>query len=178
MTSPVGHSLAGWILGKPNTLNYRWLLFIFFAANAPDLDFILGAMEGQLNRYHHMASHSLSVAGLFALVCYCGVKIWGGNARHIAIVGGLAYASHLLFDAVTVDTEEPRGMQLYWPFSEEYIIAPVTFFANIQHGDTGDTLRAALHSIFSVHNFKAILLELAIFTPVLIWVKWLKRNNE
>ncbi len=176
MTSPVGHCLGGWLVSKPSTLNWRWLLFIFFAANAADLDFFVGALQGQVNRYHHMASHSLFAAVVFTTLTYLIAKRLKLDAAYAAMVGGLAYSSHLFLDAFTIDSSAPIGMQLIWPLSQEYFIAPYTFFTNIHHGSKGDTLWEALAPIFSAHNAGAIALELIVLTPVLILVKLIRKS--
>ena len=172
MTSPVGHTLGGLISNQRQTFSWPWLLYIIFAANAADLDFVAGALVGQFNRFHHMASHSIMAAIIFAGACYIVSKLYSNQASKIALVGGLAYLSHLLLDAITIDSSAPRGMQLLWPFSDEYYIAPVTFFTNIHHGARSDTLLQALSSIFSMHNLGAMVLELIILLPILLLMKW------
>ncbi|MFQ5584839.1 MAG: hypothetical protein ACE5GL_10425 [Calditrichia bacterium] len=71
MPSPIGHSLAGYVIAsfKSGSLfnkNLSTVLLFVFVANVPDLDFIPGLIIGKPNIYHHGVSHSLGV-GIFFL---------------------------------------------------------------------------------------------------------------
>ncbi len=176
MCSPVGHTLGGFIAGAPPAFNWRWLLFILLAANAPDLDFLAGALVGEFNRYHHMASHSIMASAIFMLLVFIVLRLNNSQSFKAVWLGGLAYNAHLLLDCITIDSSAPRGMQLFWPFTEQYFIAPFTFFTNIQHGGRNDTVWEALGPIFSMHNLGAVFLELAVLLPIFLFMQWRKRT--
>ncbi len=73
MTS-VGHSLAGLslylIFERKLSLLKEWkeVLFFLILANLPDLDFLPGIVSGDLNRYHHGASHSIGFCLLTGVI--------------------------------------------------------------------------------------------------------------
>ncbi|MEE9447193.1 MAG: metal-dependent hydrolase [Arenicellales bacterium] len=180
MTSPVGHSLGGYIFAgrplhlAPVTLKSRimGLLLIIFAANAPDLDFLYGAIRGDFNAYHHQASHSLMAILIFSLGVWALSKTWKTFPAYATLMAGLAYASHIALDYITKDTAAPFGMQLYWPFSQRYHMASQPLFERIMHGGSQDNLWEALPSIFSMHNLTAIGVELLLLGPLALFVFW------
>jgi len=183
MPSPVGHILGGLIsatlasgVAQPATksgLDWRYGLFLVFAANAPDLDFVPGMLIGSIGEYHHLASHSLMAAVIFSALVFVVMQRWRSHeARKWAMLAAVAYLSHILLDLFTADYRAPYGMQLFWPFSQDFFIAPFSIFSDIHHGGVGDTLQGTLFLLFSRHNLVAIGLELAILLPVL----WLSRK--
>ncbi len=184
MTSPVGHSLGGYIVAGRHPSNpvfsklLAGLMFLVFAANAPDLDFLVGAWMGDFNGYHHRASHSIAAGLIFAGVVYLIGRWLKFPAAYLALSGGLAYLSHIGLDLITNDTHAPFGLQLYWPFSEQFIIAPQYLFINIEHGRMDDTWRSALPAIFSKHNLVAMGIELAILGPLALIVFWRRLSKQ
>ncbi len=182
MPSPVGHALGGLVVSGRLGWDWSGVLLVIFIANLPDLDFLPGALVGDLNRYHHMGSHSVFAAVL------CGVCFWWVGARwqsyfrlspqRLAMSATLVYLSHLALDSITIDRVAPHGMQLWWPFSEQYVIAPITFLVNVDHGGLGDSLFAAIGSIFSWHNLGAIGLEVVLILPLVLLIKWYSRRQR
>ncbi len=189
MTSPVGHSLGAYIVagkdchsneGKKRSLlglNLGLLALLLFAANAPDLDFIYGWMKQDFNGYHHGASHSIVAALIFAMGVGSIARIYHGPALRLAVMLGLAYASHIALDLLTADTTAPFGMQLYWPFSERYVSASQSLFQKINHGGMGGSLWGSLPSIFSMHNFGAMVFELMVLGPIAL-ISFLRRRHR
>ena len=182
MTSPVGHVLGGlivsrWGVGRAglsrvesaNAKLHSWQggLFIAFAANAPDLDFIPGIVQGSFGAYHHGPTHSLAAIPLFMLLVALGSKLWTTRLQWSWVaVAGLAYASHILLDLFTGDNTLPYGMQLFWPFSPAYYLGPYALFSDIHHGGVGSGLSHSLGLIFSRHNLAAVGLELLVLLPL------------
>lgn len=188
MTSPVGHSLGGYIVGGRRSSIHATpaagimpvlssLLFIVFAANAADLDFLLGAWMGDFNGYHHRGSHSIAAVLGFTAVVYFMASLLKLHAGTLAATGGLAYASHLALDWLTADTTAPFGLQLFWPVSEQFMLAPQNLFLNIEHGAMTDSMVHALPSIFSLHNLAAIGLELLILGPLAMITFWRRKSK-
>lgn len=185
MTSPVGHILGAMIVNrswslKPSALSvspadcvgWRAGLFLTFAANAPDLDFLPGVIVGRFGAYHHGASHSLVAILLFTLLVYMFVRVLKVKVSSLWLLGaGLAYGSHILLDLFTGDKAFPYGMQLFWPFSPQYVIAPFSIFSPIHHGGATENLQASLPLLFSRHNLMAVGLEFVLLLPIL----WLSR---
>jgi len=187
MTSPVGHGLGAYLANRgryPATVDgskyqlIAGLALLVFAGNAPDLDFIWGAWKGDMNAYHHGPSHSIVAVFLFAGLLW-GLTAFFRQYRYLAVSGGLAYASHIVLDLVTIDKAAPYGMQLLWPFSDAYMLAPWAFFLNIEHGNLGESVFTIIPAIFTAHNISAIGFELLILgPPALLMFLWQGATNR
>jgi len=182
MSTPLGHSLLGLIAGQlvtpaPNQPHRHWLLFCVIAGNAADLDFLPGLLTGDLNRYHHQASHSI-VAALLA-----GVLVWrllagrSDQASRAGLMTTLAYGSHLLADYVTADYRPPLGIPLFWPFSPDYFLSPYILLDGVKHGVPGDSSLTSLLQALSWHNLQLLLLEAVFFLPPLLLLSWWRKRN-
>ncbi|MBN1997975.1 metal-dependent hydrolase [candidate division KSB1 bacterium] len=178
MPSPFGHLLSGVVIfsgfrkKKLNGLNL-FILVLFFSI-LPDFDFLFGLVEGQPNKYHHHFTHS------FFFVVFAGVigawifarfeKISKKSVIWLFIMPGVV---HLLLDSLAIDTSIPRGSPLFWPLWKEYFISPVLIFSDIQRSP--ETAKF-FPSLFSRHNFMAVMIELLYLSPLLIFIIW-KRNK-
>ena len=181
MPSPVFHSLVGAaVFSKWQRFERggsRWILLLFLLISClPDIDLLFGFLAGNANLYHHQFTHSITfcllmapvIGGLFVLFKIDG--FWR-NTAYIFLV----LISHLLLDAVTLDTKEPFGQPLFWPFSDVFFRAPFTMFLDIRRiGESSQFIQ----SLFSVHNFWAVFVECIIFSPFCIWLamKWNKKK--
>lgn len=176
MASPIGHSLLGLsvALGARPAGTWLWpcLALGVVAANLPDLDFLPGLLIGDANRFHQGPSHSLAAAALFGGLVYLGTRWAGGPAVRLAVVGVLAYGSHLLMDLMTEDKRAPFGIPLFWPASSEHHMATWQIFGGVKHGVPGESLPVVLGQIFSLANLQTIAVELVVLTPVVL-VTWL-----
>ncbi len=182
------------------------LLFYCFSAVAADLDFLIGWYFGNINQYHHQFSHSIVMAILYGMLVYLAIlicqKLWvskvgspGGSfhgelqrspsdvqsdSRFCALfygsVGGFIYFGHLILDLLTVDQAYPIGMQLFWPFSDAYVIAPLTPFPSVQHHAGGSNMLEFVKGILVSHNLRTVLMEVVILSPVYGLVLYLKPN--
>ncbi|MBI2870625.1 MAG: metal-dependent hydrolase [Candidatus Omnitrophica bacterium] len=159
MPSPVGHSIAGWLLGRRELKSAEgrrrfWLLWVWivFAANAADLDFLPGIYAGQFKLYHHGMTHSLAWAAAFGAVSALVFKrCWGWSLKRGFMLCSFLYGSHILLDLFGIDSDYPRGMQLFWPFSDVYVMSPIAFFPGLAN--------ASLAAVFSLGNLKKIAVE-------------------
>jgi inner membrane protein len=123
---------------------------------AADLDFIPGLVLGQLNRYHHAQSHSLTCAVVAASIALLSTR----DARlRWGLLVGLAYASHLALDLLTFDDSPPQGIPLFWPYSLKVFQCPVTLLPNVLHGNGME---------LSAHNMGVALREGALLVPPLL----------
>ena len=119
MPLPIAHSLVGASLVAavvPRRPRY-WLLLAAGAAlaNAADLDFILVFLF-RSRAWHRGFTHSL----VFSLAVFLCLLLALGRARAREAAGyGLAYASHALLDFATTEVRISRGVELFWPFSED-----------------------------------------------------------
>ena len=187
MPSPIAHSLMGYIIYRVTTSPFkgqkRYIILLYlFIANIPDLDFVPGIFVGSLSRYHHGMSHSIGFSLIFAFGCYIIPGILRQeNIKRCVAIGFCLYFSHIVLDYLTNAPSnpygDPVGVQFFWPFSNEYYIAPFAFFQIIHFGDTtGDFLL----SIFSLHNLKAMSIEFIILSSIIITMelwKYLRKKH-
>ena len=173
MSSPIGHSLAGYLIHTISNRtfspgNYRSLLIFIIIANLPDLDFLPGILIGEPNRYHHGISHSLGAAVIFSICCAFLLQI-NRHATALKAFGvylGL-YASHLALDLLSLDSRPPHGIPIFWPVTSEYYILPV--LPPVKHSHLDDaTIGQFLSDAFSFHNMYVILLECALSVGFLL----------
>lgn len=134
MPSPVGHALAGLIVGgvlrparwratnrETAGVSLRALGILALLGALPDIDFLVGR--------HSRESHSVGAVAVVGLVSW--LLSWRAM-RHPVLQAGarpammwslacaLAYASHILLDWLGSDTSPPIGIQALWPFSHEF----------------------------------------------------------
>ena len=180
MPSPIAHSLAGYVIyraASENTSRIEWgTLFLYcVCSNLPDLDFIPGFLLGAPNKFHHGVSHSLGFAVAFAF-CMSLFLLFVKNQsvlRNFVIFFSL-YFSHVLLDLLSYDSSPPYGVPALWPITDNYYISPISVFLDIQRGQASETF---IRSLFSFHNFLAILIEIVFFLPLIVIVSLFKRNR-
>jgi len=176
MPSPVGHAIAGAALARAITPKDTGLVVACAAlAVAPDLDLVLP-------QNHRMATHSI---GAVALVMILAILVtgrvmspkWDGawhrqdvvGARHRVVFALVAaFASHLLLDWLAVDNTPPRGIQLLWPFSDDWYISNWDLFR-------GTARRNVLTAQSMWINATAIAQEIVTLGPI-AWVVWRLRQ--
>ena len=194
MSSPIGHTLAGYIIhviradrignrrsfskDRFNVLKpagYLYLLVFITIANAPDLDFLPGLILGYPNLYHHGISHSLGAALLFSGGCALLHK--SEKFRLFSVSFGTAmilYCSHLLLDILSQDARPPLGIPLLWPLTDTAfylpLLPPVTH-SLLDHATIGQFLADAI----SLHNLGVILKECMLAGGLLAGFILLKR---
>ena len=173
MPTPVGHALAGIAAGslstnsRPLTGHWRDLLMFVLIGQLPDLDFIPGIIMGKPDMFHHGPSHSILAAVLAGLLFY----VWGLRRSQAARWGLMAFwvvLSHVVLDAINVDTSYPHGVPLLWPFSSDYYLIYPLFM---------DVWRNPPWLRTIIHNLMAMGLEAAILGPVaLACALWRRRR--
>jgi len=119
MSSPFGHSLAGYIIGayESKTLtvqNVKRLILYIFIANAPDFDFVPGIIMGKPNLFHHGISHSFWAAVfssclIASVLNYKGIK----KLKKGFLLCFSLYSSNLFLDYISVDGRPPLGIPLF-----------------------------------------------------------------
>jgi hypothetical protein len=165
MPSPVGHALgalaAGWSVDR-SRLERRALAVqatvLALVGMAPDLDLLWGR--------HSRETHSIGAA------CLAAVAAWLIARRHRgrwASLVGVAWLSHPVLDLLGADTSPPRGVQLWWPFSPDFVIAPRPVFDAISRMWWRDDVWS--------HNFAALGRELLILVPIAALVFWWRRRG-
>jgi inner membrane protein len=169
MPSPIGHSLMGYIIHRATARpisahNWSTIALYLFAANAPDLDFILGLFVGQLSRFHHGPSHSIGFAILFAALA----SFFFRRRARVFVIAFSLYLSHVLLDYLIQDPSPPYGVPLFWPLSYEYYMAPFAFFRRFDYAS--HSVDSLLSLMFTLHNLLTVLLEVVLLLPLLILV--------
>lgn len=171
MPTPIGHSIAGLAIScgaglKLTAKNYDIIIASFFAANAPDLDFLFGYLSGNPNKYHHQFTHSIFFALLMGLgLALLLIRKESHRFVKLAIYFFVLNFVHLGLDFVTLDTSAPFGEMLLWPVSNSYYISPYVIFSDVQRASTSGDF---FISLFSKHNFITILIELGLTIPILV----------
>ena len=169
MPTPVAHALAGTAVYLSTS---RGDLVLFaaavVAAGFADLDFGLNFLTGE--NYHHYFTHSIVFASLFAI----GVYFFSRLRKRVAPgrdawILGLAYLTHLFLDLFSKDTSPPHGLELGWPLSDAFYIAPFTVFDDIWRGSLGQLL--------SLHNWLAVGREVLIVGTVVLLFWWRRRHS-
>lgn len=173
MCTPLGHSIVGYSVAMNQSgIEIRkigWMiLHVVLFANLPDIDLLVGYAVGNPNRYHHLWTHSLGfviLAGLLYGISYALLKKKNGLKAGL-IISGIVF-SHIVLDFFSKDTRVPYGMPLFWPISEKFYLSPVTLFLDINKASSSD---AFLGSLFCLHNLWTLLFEVAVMTPLLVWI--------
>jgi membrane-bound metal-dependent hydrolase YbcI (DUF457 family) len=175
MPTPIGHSLFGtavYLLSTGKPLNRQALPGIVACAalaNLPDVDFAPVAALGfsAVKTYHQVYTHNLGFCLAAALVIATAAALWRKRPfiPLFALTFLLVY-SHVVFDALGYDGNPPFGVQLFWPLTDAYFMSPVFLFVGAAKGSFRD--------LFSLWNFFAILIELAVLLPATIF---LARHN-
>ncbi|HEX8424111.1 MAG TPA: metal-dependent hydrolase [Pyrinomonadaceae bacterium] len=156
----VGASLAAAIHTRPGTTRYRVALVSgAILANAPDLDFFL-VFTLHSKAWHRGFTHSLVFAGF---VCLLFVLTLGTRRLRDALAYGAAFASHGLLDFLT--TKIGGGVELFWPFSAERLLL----------GRAGLSEMPSLLPPLTILRW--LLVELAIFAPLLLAVLFWRRSH-
>lgn len=195
MPSPLGHVFGGiaaawiadlvpgrqeWRTAPPAASFYRraggaFTLLCGALGAAPDLDLSLVA--------HRTVTHSLTAVALVTIVAalvtgqVTGRKVRSSKCKvpkckvqrvaRVALMCGAAYATHLLLDWLGIDNNPPRGLQILWPFSRDWMISEWDVFIQTQ--------RFRFFSLEAVRtNVAAMLWETLLLVPVLAAL-WLVR---
>jgi len=173
MCSPVGHSLAGYALYLACNKNckligdWKKIILYFFAANAPDLDFIPGIFTGSANRFHHGISHTLGFSLLFALCMYMIPRF---RTKKDFVIFFSLYFGHVVIDFLTADTSAPFGVMLFWPFTQKYFISSFSLFSDIHH--------LFLSDLFDLHNIGAMAWETALFLFIIVLLTFARKIGK
>ncbi len=166
--TPVGHSLGGLAVYLAARWPQKdWFLVGGVAVSAvlPDLDFAIQPFAGR--SYHRYFSHSLGFSVLFAVAAYLILKWLGRTSpRRDAVLMGAGYVSHIVLDLFSHDTHPPFGIQLFWPFSDGFVITPVQIFPEVWRGSVA--------VLFGLHNWLAAGIEFLVLLPFVVSLWWLR----
>jgi inner membrane protein len=146
LPSPVGHSIAGLTVhvlsseDESELWSPRRALALVFAANAADLDLLLGLVDGR--NHHQQQTHSVGFALVAAFCAWIGFRVLRSpRAGRLALACGAAWLTHLLLDYLNEDTNPPIGIPIFWPWSHDYWKVPWPIFFQVGRTLTWQTLR-------------------------------------
>jgi membrane-bound metal-dependent hydrolase YbcI (DUF457 family) len=172
MPSPIAHAAAGLIvaLAGEKTVAARRVPWVFVLAcmvlaAAPDLDWLRPG-------FHRGPTHSIGFAVLATLVAAAVTKPATGKVNwRIALMCGLAYATHILMDWLGEDPTVRPGVAALWPFSDKLFMSGWGLFRSTQ-GDNpfGPTQFP--------HNVRTLIQETLILGPILLWLLWRRKKQR
>jgi membrane-bound metal-dependent hydrolase YbcI (DUF457 family) len=181
MPSPIGHALAGvaiaWAVQPPRP-NPRsaWKVAAVCAGLAilPDIDLVHLPI-------HRTATHSIPVGILVTIIAIAVtgwvIPEWGqsgvryrSDTWRIGLACGLAWSSHVLLDWLGADANPPQGIQMLWPFSDQWYHSGWDLFP-------GTERRQPLSARGMARNLRAALQEVAIMGSIALAV-WLARRRS
>ena len=177
MPSPLGHTLAGltvgWLSAPAPRAGVRrladafnpFVLWCAFVAAIPDADLLVP-------HFHRTASHSLT-ATAFILIIATAVtgKVTTRSAWQFGLALAAAHGTHLLLDWLGTDRFPPPGIQLLWPFKDQFYISGFDVFPAVE--------RRLLRPEALAINARAAMWEAVIMAPVafLAWQVRVRRRR-
>lgn len=153
----VGWGVAGVATGRPAALRQA---AIFAAIGiAPDLDLLIDR--------HSLETHSLGAAVIAASVA--AWQRWPVASSRVTIWCAVlvAWLSHPLCDAISVDTSPPLGVMAFWPFTADDVYTGLNVFGPISRRYWSDD--------FWWINLTSLAREVAILLPVAVGSWWFNR---
>jgi membrane-bound metal-dependent hydrolase YbcI (DUF457 family) len=157
--TPIGHTLTGLAIGylaipRETPIKQKTSLLAAFAvlASVPDLPFpYWGHSDYEVSHGLFMTTIGTGIMAAFLWFRFRGRP---PITLGVMLAMALAWYSHLLLDSLY---NHAIGLQIYWPFSKGRIAFPVPW---LTPGNKYD--------IFSMHNVKVALYEIATFAPLLL----------
>jgi inner membrane protein len=178
MPTPVGHTLAGALIylnfSFEKSERIKFFLIVTILALLPDVDLLFGFFDGNPNKYHHQFTHSLFfvlASGLMASMLFMKTKQGLCKIILLFVLSGLF---HLVLDLFAVDTHQPQGVPLFWPFLNRYFISPWSIFPDVHRAENSSIF---FQSLFNRHNAYTVFIEVALLGPMVYWVYRLKRRR-
>jgi inner membrane protein len=175
MPSPIGHSLAGLTVGwlaDPTSARSQGRLLSSLAplalscaaiAALPDADLLVGG-------WHRTATHSVTAtAFVFIVTAVVTGKVTGRVQWRWAAMLAAAHATHMLLDWLGTDRFPPPGVQLFWPFSDQFYLSRLDIFPPVE--------RRLLRPDAVAINVRAATWELLIMGPIAA-LSWLVRRRR
>lgn len=139
----------------------RALAGVVLLANLPDIDYLPGLLVGELNRYHHLHTHSVGWVAVTSLAAWWVWRRWSALPQWslLALIAALGL-SHLGADLFSADGRPPYGIMALWPFSDTFFISPHTLFWRLR--------KTTVAEMFQWHNVQAVMVEIAWCLPLLV----------
>jgi hypothetical protein len=179
MPSPIGHILAGagvyLAATRKEDRSTAALGVVLLGSVLPDFDFLPGILIGHPAAFHHGISHSLTFAALFGVVIFFIVCRFENKkiAVRTGILAGLAYASHLAIDLVSVN-EGARGIPIIWPISSDRFGVNLELFGHFHH----ERLAQGIWSVVRWDNLTALSREVTVLGVPLLLLFWRQKARQ
>ena len=140
-------------------------------AAGPDADLLVGILRGVGGAYHGTFSHSLMAVVIVALA---GYALGGGRW---AVIGGVAYGSHLLVDLL--DESGPTNLMLGWPFTGVHAYSLGKLFPKVPVDGNGmvDTALNVLKPQALTNLVVQTLMAAAVFAAFLLLAAFIRRRR-
>jgi inner membrane protein len=166
MPSPIAHITAGYAIyrlykdrlpGNAYTLSRMPFQFLLIAGLSllPDLDFLVGLIFGDIERFHNNISHSLFFGVLVGII-FSRLAYWKFKSHFWVwfVVSVLAYDIHVIMDAFTGE----RGVMMLWPLVQNRFSSPLKLFVGVQWGQ----------GLFTIWHVWTILSEILFFIIIFL----------
>ena len=179
MPSPIGHAMAGlavaWfadLLPSRYRLNRALKSEPFrtpigglaiacgILAAVPDADLLL-------RHCHRMWTHSIGFSIATGSVAAFIARRKRLPAVPVAVICGIASATHVLMDWLGKDTRPPYGIMALWPFTSRFYISGVDLFLELSR-------RYHLPHEFILGNLISVAAEIVVMAPILALAWWLR----
>lgn len=185
MSSPVGHSLAGFLgfILIRNSCRFSvfysshfLIILAIIVANLPDIDFVLGYLFfGDINAIHRQFTHSFFFGYLACLMIFISLRVLQKVPFSFLVWLWAVYFSHIFLDMLAYDSYPPAGVQCFFPFSFDYFAFPISILGGLSM--TG--------GIIQLNNFLTVLQEIFVIPLLFIVVlfiinqfrKYVKNND-
>jgi hypothetical protein len=163
MPSPVGHALGGLTVGLLLARDPRWRLPLAcaVAATLPDLDLLLPIV-------HRGPTHSVTAAAVAGLLMFAVGRSKVSDRWRLAAGVGLAVLLHVVFDWLSQDSTDPRGVMALWPWTSTYFVSDLDLFNAVD--------RRYWRPGFLRRNTIALTREILILAPVVLLVLLSRRR--
>lgn len=140
-------------------------------ANAPDVDFLPGLLAGDPELFHRGPTHSIGAAVLLGVLATIATRVLlpSHGALRMGLLAGLAWASHLVVDAITADVMPPHGVMLLWPLSSAFFLAPRPLLDEFRADASGSI--AFLRSVVSRESLPVWLQDIVLLVAVVAAVQ-------
>jgi inner membrane protein len=171
MSSFLGHSLAAYSLSSAVRLNHAsslsrssWAMWMIALASAPDLDYLIPALNSSANhglRITHSVAFSLGLPFCTGVALYIAMRPERQRGSLI-LCAALAGLSHLLLDFLVGVTRLP----LLWPLSAKTFVSPIGLLPS-----------AGRIQLSNYYLYRNLLIEIGILAPILYVARGLCRGE-
>ena len=163
MSSLISHAVVGFASSKykKGAKNFLWILWLVFAAIAPDADYILEWFFGI--RFQIRYTHSIGFCFAFSILTIIALRL--AKVQHLRIYFAqifLASYSHLFLDLLVGVYKSPW----LWPLSSNTYSLPFGILPS-----------AGKITLFNKYMYRNLLIEMGIILPILFVTDAFKVGN-